>query len=301
MENQAFEVIIIGGSYAGLSAALCLGRSLRKVLVIDSGKACNEQTPHSHNFLTQDGKTPKEISRIAKKQVEHYNTVSFLNDYALTGKKIPTGFEIKTANGKVYAAKKLIFATGVKDIMPPIKGFSECWGKTMIHCPYCHGYEHRKVKTALIANGERAFHLASLINNLTKNLTILTNGHMDFNEQQLKKVKTNCIEINEKEISAIEHKNGHVQKIVFKDGSKERFLTAYAPLPFKQNSSIPMELGCELTEDGHIKTDHFQQTTVQDIFACGDNSSPMRSIALAVATGNVAAAMVNKVLSDEQF
>lgn len=301
MENQAFEVIIIGGSYAGLSAALCLGRSLRKVLVIDSGKACNEQTPHSHNFLTQDGKTPKEISRIAKQQADQYNSVSFLNDLAIHGQKTAIGFDIQTKAGRVFSTKKIILATGVKDIMPNIKGFSECWGKTMIHCPYCHGYEHKKVKTALIANGERAFHLASLINNLTKDLTILTNGPMEFNEQQLKKIKTKCIEINEKEISAIEHKNGHVQKIVFKDGSKERFLAAYAPLPFEQHTSIPMELGCELTEDGHIKTDNFQQTTVHDIFACGDNSSPMRSIALAVASGNVAAAMVNKVLSEEQF
>ncbi|RTE53357.1 NAD(P)/FAD-dependent oxidoreductase [Arenibacter aquaticus] len=301
MENQAFEVIIIGGSYAGLSAALSLGRSLRKVLVIDSGKACNQQTPHSHNFLTQDGKTPKEISLIAKQQVTQYNTVSFLNDLAVHGQKTPIGFDIQTQSDRVFSAKKIILATGIKDIMPNIKGFSECWGISMIHCPYCHGYEYKKAKTALLANGERTYHMASLINNLTKDLTILTNGPMDFNEQQLKKLKTNSIEINEKEISEIEHKNGHLHKIVFKDGSKERFLAAYGPLPFEQQTSIPLELGCELTEDGHIKADYLQQTTVQDVFACGDNSSPMRSIAHAVATGNIAGAMVNKVLSEKQF
>ncbi|MCK0148068.1 NAD(P)/FAD-dependent oxidoreductase [Arenibacter sp. F26102] len=300
-ENKTFEVIIIGGSYAGLSAAMALGRSLRNVLIINSGKPCNIQTPHSHNFLTQDGKTPKEISTLAKHQVEQYNTVSFINDLAINGQKIPLGFEIEKENGKTFTAKKIILATGVKDIIPNIKGFSECWGISVIHCPYCHGYEHKAVNTAIMANGERAFHLAPLVQNLTNDLTILTNGKMDFNEQQLIKLKTNNIEVNKKEILEVEHKNGHLQKIVFKDGSKENFLAAYAAIPFEQHTSIPVDLGCELTENGHIKVDFFQQTNVDGIYACGDNSSPMRSVAYAVATGNIAGAMVNKELSHEEF
>lgn len=299
--NKNFEVIIIGGSYAGLSAAMALGRSLRKVLVIDSGKPCNRQTPHSHNFLTQDGSAPKEIATIAKQQVEKYNTISFLKDLAINGRKIPEGFKIETENGKIFTAKKLIFATGVKDMIPDIKGFSECWGISVIHCPYCHGYEHKAVKTAIMANGERAFHLASLVNNLTHDLTILTNGKMGFNETQLKKLKEHSIEIIEKEILGIEHHKGQIEKIVFKDGSKENFLASYAAIPFEQHSSLPKTLGCELTEQGHIKVDFFQQTSVNGVFACGDNASPMRSVAYAVATGNIAGAMVNKTLTDEQF
>ena len=300
-KNKIFEVIIIGGSYAGLSAAMCLGRSLRKVLIIDSGQPCNEQTPHSHNFLTQDGKTPKEISLVAKQQVEQYNTVSFLKDVVHKGRKTPSVFEITTLSNKTFTAKKLILATGVKDIMPQINGFSTCWGISVIHCPYCHGYEHKAVKTALIANGERALHLASLVHNLTDDLTILTNGRMNFNEPQLKKLKANNIDVIEKEITEIEHKNGHIQNIIFKDGGKENFLAAYAAIPFMQHTSIPVDLKCELTEHGHIKVDFLQKTTVDGIFACGDNSSPMRSVAYAVSTGNIVGAMVNKELTDEQF
>lgn len=299
--NKNFEVIIIGGSYSGLSAAMALGRSLRKVLVIDSGKPCNRQTPHSHNFLTQDGNTPKEITAIAKQQVEQYNTVSFLNDFVINGRRTRESFEIDTVSGKVFTAKKLIFATGVKDIMPNIKGFSECWGISVIHCPYCHGYEHKATKTAIMANGERAFHLASLVNNLTNNLTILTNGKMDFDKKQLIKLKEHSIEVIEKEILEIEHKNGDIENIVFKDGSKQNFQTAYAAIPFEQHTLTPINLGCELTEQGHIKVDFLQQTTVDGIFACGDNASPMRSVAYAVATGNIAGAMVNKTLTEEQF
>jgi thioredoxin reductase len=122
------EVIIIGGSYAGLSAAMALGRSLRNVLIIDDGLPCNRQTPHSHNFITHDGEKPGEIAEKAKAEVLQYDTVSFLNDTAISGEKGGEGFAVTTRSGKAFHAKKLIFATGIKDTMPDIKGFAECWG-----------------------------------------------------------------------------------------------------------------------------------------------------------------------------
>src|SRR5687767_11879769 len=132
--NNHFDVIVIGGSYAGLSAGMALGRALRKVLIIDSGKPCNRQTPHSHNFLTQDGKTPAEIATLAKQQVEMYKTVEFFLGEAINGIKRERGFEIKTSSGEDFTAKKIIFATGIKDIMPAIEGYAECWGITVLHC-----------------------------------------------------------------------------------------------------------------------------------------------------------------------
>ena len=123
-----FEVIIIGGSYAGLSAATSLGRALRKVLVIDSGKPCNRQTPHSHNFLTRDGETPAAITQIAMEQLMMYDTVKLIADTAVEATAKEDGFRIQTLSGKKYLAKKLLFATGIKDLMPNIPGFAECWG-----------------------------------------------------------------------------------------------------------------------------------------------------------------------------
>lgn len=301
MDKKEFEVIIIGGSYAGLSTAMTLGRSLRETLVIDAGKPCNRQTPHSHNFLTQDGSTPKEISELAKSQITKYNSVKFYDGIAVKGEKIGKVFEITTAKGDIFTAKKLVLASGIKDLMPAIKGFSECWGISVVHCPYCHGYEIRNKKTAIIANGERAFHLASLVNNLTKEITIITSGKIDFEENQLEKLKQHKIQIIEKEISEIKHQNGQLEKIVFKDGSTENFECAYASIPFEQNSNIPKELGCELTESGHIKVNFMQKTTVENILACGDNSSMMRSVATAVYGGNITGAMVNHELTQENF
>lgn len=299
--KKQFDVIIIGGSYAGLSAAMALGRSLKKVLVIDSGKPCNRFTPHSHNFITQDGESPSEIARKARNQVSKYDTVDFLEDVAASGTKTEDGFEIETRSGKTFLAQKLIFATGVKDNFPEVEGFEACWGKTIIHCPYCHGYEFKGEITGILANGERAFHLASLVSNLTDSVAIITSGKADFTQEQLSKLTKNNVRIIEKEVKKAINEDGILKEIQFKDESTEKFTALYAAIPFEQHSDLSVSLGCELTEMGHIKTDSFQKTSVPGIYACGDNASMMRSVANAVATGNITGAVVNSELTAERF
>lgn len=296
-----FEVIIIGGSFAGLSAAMALGRSLREVLIIDNELPCNRQTPHSQNFLTQDGKTPKEISAVAREQVAKYETIQFYQGKAISGIKTENGFEITTDKNEKFIGKKLIFATGIKDEMPEIKGFSECWGISVIHCPYCHGYEYRGKNTAILANGERAFHLASMVHQLTNRLAIFTSGKANFNDEQIEKLNQRNIKIIEKTVVEIEHQSGQLQNLILVDGEKIPFDVAYAAIPFVQHSDIPENLGCELTETGHLKIDSFQKTNNPNIFACGDNSNMMRSVAQAVYSGNIAGAMANGELVKEGF
>ncbi len=300
-DSKNFDVIIIGGSYAGLSSAMALGRALRNVLIIDSGLPCNRQTPHSHNFITQDGEKPNVIAEKSKKQVLKYDSVKFLNDLAISGQKTEKGFEITTKTGETFETKKLIFATGVKDIMPDIKGFSECWGISVIHCPYCHGYEVKHEKTGILANGDFALHYAQLIRNWTKDLTIFTNGKSTLTQEQTDKINKHNIPIIEKEIAHIKHEKGNVQQIVFKDNSIFDLKAIYSRPAFEQHCNIPETLGCELTEQGLIKVDMFQKTTVTNIFACGDNTSPLRSVANAVATGNLVGAMVNNGMTEEEF
>lgn len=296
-----FEVIIIGGSYAGLSAAMALGRSFRSVLIIDSGLPCNRQTPHSHNFITHDGVKPSEISSKAKSQVLNYDTVQFIEDMAIKGEKSKQNFKISTKSGKAFTAKKLIFATGVKDIMPSIKGFSDCWGISAVHCPYCHGYEIRHKKTGIIANGDKAFHLASLVNNLTNDLTILTSGKVHLTTEQTLKLKERNIKIIEKEILEIEHETGYIKNVVFGDKSKEDYEAVYAALAITQHSDMPKLLGCEHNDQGYIQVNMMYKTTVEGIYACGDNCTGMRSVANSVAAGNIAGAAVNMELTQEQF
>lgn len=299
--EKTYDVIIVGGSYAGLSAAMALGRSMKKVLIIDSGLPCNRQTPHSHNFITQDGEKPSAIAAKAKEQVLKYETVTFVSAVASAGKKTEKGFTVITRDGEEFTAEKLIFASGIKDIMPDIKGISQCWGISVIHCPYCHGYEFRGKRTAVFANGEKAFHLASLVNNLTDDLTILTSGKAAFDDRQLSVLKKRGIRIIENEITEFEHENGQVKCVLFRDADKMKFDAVYAAVRFEQHSDIPASLGCELTETGHIKIDASQQTTVEGVYACGDNSSALRTVANAVYSGNLTGSMVNRKLTEERF
>lgn len=301
MKNETiFDVIIIGGSYSGLASAMALGRALRNVLIIDSGKPCNKQTPHSHNFLTQDGNTPKEISETAKLQVQKYDTVKFYNGIAINATKENFGFAVKTDSEEIFKAKKLIFATGLKDIFPKIEGFSECWGISILHCPYCHGYEVKNEETGIIANGEAGFEYARLISNWTKKLTIFTNGKSNFTKEQTEKLSSKNIQIIEKEILKVNHSEGKVESLEFADNSKAEVKAIYARPHFEQHCKIPIDLGCEINEQGLLKVDAFQKTTVKNIYACGDNCA-MRSLALAVSTGTMAGVVANKDLIEEEF
>ena len=298
--SKNFEVIIIGGSYSGLSAAMSLGRALRQVLIIDSGKPCNRQTPHSHNFITQDGEIPGEIARKAKEQVLQYDTVKFYEGLAVNGRKTKTGFEIETESGDIFTAKKLIFATGLSDTMPDIKGFAACWGISILHCPYCHGYEVRNKRTGIIANGDAAFHYAQLISNWTKELLLFTNGKSTLTEEQTDRIRKHNIQIIEQEIDFIEHDNGKVQQIKCKDYPGIPISAIYSGPAFTQHCKIPEILGCELTERGLIKVDVFQKTNIEDVYACGDNCS-WRAVSVAVSTGTMAGTALNNELTEKAF
>lgn len=291
--NSKYDVIIIGGSYAGLSAAMALGRAMRNVLIIDSGKTCNRQTPHSHNFLTQDGNTPESIAKISKAQVLEYPTIEFMESKVtrVTGEN--NEFMVYNSEGQSMAARKILFATGLKDLMPKIKGFAECWGISVIHCPYCHGYEYRAEQTGIFVNGEMAFEFARLINNWTKKLTVFTNGVSTIDESHREQLAQLNIEVVETPIQEIRHTNGILDELIFTDGGRTKITALYAKLPFEQHSEIPEKLGCQMTDAGHIQTDDFQKTSIPGIYAAGDNTTMFRTLSMTVAAGTKAGAFIN--------
>ena len=155
---------------------MTLARARRNVVVIDSGKPCNRQTPHSHNLITHDGKTPAEISALAREQVLAYPTVQLRAGLATQVAGNDGAFTVTMDDGLALQAKKLIFTTGIRDLMPEIQGFAECWGISAIHCPYCHGYEYSDARTGVLINDDMTLEYVKMIRNWTADLTLYTNG-----------------------------------------------------------------------------------------------------------------------------
>jgi len=299
--SSSYDVIIIGGSYAGLSAAMALGRSLRNVLVVDSGKPCNRYVTHAHNLVTQDGKTPTEITESILEQIAQYSTVKILKGKAIKGERGDGGFEIEIEDGSRFFGLKLLFATGKKDLMPDIAGFGDCWGKSIAQCPYCHGYEARDTETGILSNGDSAFELARIIYNWSKKLTVFTNGPSSISADFVNRLEVKNIKVVEKEIIAIEHVDGMMKRIVFGDGTSSALETLYNHAHSVQHCDIPAQMGCEITEHGLIKVDECQLTTVPGIFAAGDNSYVFRALSVAIAAGTKAGALINKELVEDSF
>lgn len=299
--DMDFDVIIIGGSYAGLSAALALGRATRKVLIVDAGKPCNRQTPHSHNFLTHDGDRPADIAAQAKAEVLKYPTVQFKNGEVVSARKSSGEFRISLQNVEEFSARKLLIATGLKDSFPNISGFAECWGITVIHCPYCHGYEVKNEKVGLMMNGDHAFEMAKNINLWNKDLTILTNGKSQLTAAQTEKLRSKSIAVIEDEIVALEHENGVLKNVVFSEGNKLNFNALYARAEVSQHTDLNLQLDFELTEFNTIKVNEQQQTTANGIYAVGDCTTLMRSLSIITAAGTSAGIMINKEMISEDF
>lgn len=300
-DQQLFDVAIIGGSYAGLSAAMTLGRARRNVVVIDSGQPCNRQTPHSHNLITQDGKTPAEISALARGQVLAYPTVQMHTGLVMDVSGTDGEFTITTDGQPTLQARKLIFTTGIRDIMPEIPGFAESWGISAIHCPYCHGYEYSDARTGVLMNGEMALEYLKMIRNWTADLTLYTNGPATFDDAARAKMRAFGAEIVEQPIASLDHENGYLRTLHLTDGSSRDITALYHRPAFVQHCPLPEQLGCELNPQGFIKVDEAQKTTVAGIYAAGDNSGTFRGLAGAMAAGTTAGARLNHELINEEY
>ncbi len=302
------DLIIIGGSFAGLSAALTVLRMRFNVLMVDSGLRCNQMITESHGFLAHDGDNPGELQERARSQLFKYPTFNFVPGKAISAKKNGPFFEVTLEDNQRFESRRILFATGKKDILPEIPGFVDCWGYSIQHCPFCHGYELRDKKLALLDNGPTLLTICSFLLKLTNSLTILTNGAAcslsEETKQMLLNHPTAKVMIVEDEIQAIDHKDRQIHHITFKaEGRPPLELDAlYAPCPTVQHCTIPMELGCELVEPHQrLKIDQNFQTTVPGVYAAGDCESMIRQVSLAVASGAQAGGLIAMSLAAEDM
>ena len=290
-----FDVIIIGGSYAGMSAGLQLARARRDILVVDARERRNRFAASSHGFLGQDGRDPGLIAADAREQLQRYPTVHWLNAKAQSAKRIEGGFSVTVGAGELLKGKRLILATGVVDRLPAIPGLQERWGKSVFHCPYCHGYELDQGRIGVIASSELSMHHALMLPDWGTT-TLFTNGAFVPDADQSSQLRARGVTI---ETALVREIRGDRADVALEDGR----IIAMDGLFTLTQTSVPApwaeRLGCAF-EDGpvgrFITTDAMKQTTAKGVFACGDAARAAGSVALSVGDGALAGTSAHRSL-----
>lgn len=301
--DRKYDVVVIGGGPAGLSAALVLGRACRKVLVVDSGTGRNAPARAVHGFFTRDGDAPTDLRTIGREQLKPY-AVTTHDGTATAAEPTKGGFEV-TLNGKaVVACRKLILATGMTDTLPDLPGIRDWWGSGVLHCPYCHGWEVRDRPWAFIAPPEYVVERATLFLGWTKNLTYLTNGAPRPAPEQTKWLAAHKVGVREERITELEGKDRKLTAIAFEGGPRLETAAVFAFTKLAQRSDLPKRLGCKLVTGGPlagmVETTPLGVTSVPGVYAVGDASSTgIPSVAGAVADGAAAAGAANHALLTE--
>jgi thioredoxin reductase len=292
-----FEVIIVGGGPAGLSAALVLGRCLRTVLLCDAGHPRNEASHAMHGFLTRDNIPPLEFLQIARNQLEPYKNVTLLNGEVNDVMPVSNGFEVTLSDGTAMFCRKLLFATGVVDNLPQINGVEELYGKFIFHCPYCDGWEFRGQILVVYGNGARGHGLSLDLKNWSNRVVLCTDGPADLTPEEIDDLKMHSILIIEDRIEGIQPD----RRILFRNGKLFEFGAMFFTLGQRQRSHLLEKLACEFSEKGAVRTSNYQCSSVPNLYVAGDASEDLQLVIVAAAEGAKAAFAINKALIAEDI
>jgi thioredoxin reductase len=300
-EKELIDCAIIGGGPAGLNAGLVLGRSRRKVLLFDDNKPRNAVTHASHGFLTRDGIKPSRFREVAHDEISRYPNVSINKVRVINVEKLHNYFLIQTVNGEVIQAKKVLLATGLKEILPDVKGIRDYYGKSLFNCPYCDGWELKDKPLVVIAD-TNPFHMAKIVYNWSRNLIVCTNGNKNLTGSEKGQLQSRNIQVYEQKISCFIGDKGYLTKIVFEDGTEILKEGGFAVPQWIQSSNFGQSLGCFTNGQGGIITDEFGRTNIDGVYAAGDTSiiAPSQLI-IAAGEGSKAAIGVNTDLTNEDF
>lgn len=293
-----YDVIIIGGSFAGLASALYLARSRRSVCIINAGLPRNRFAAQSHGVLGQDGENPQTILATARAQVAAYPTVKFVQGKASEAKKLDQGFSVKLENGEQLNSSKLLLAYGISDILPKIKGLAEQWGKSVMHCPYCHGYEYSDKKLGVLNTSPMSRHQAMLITQWGPTTYFLNGGEMP-EDSILEPFKLRGITIEPAPVKALVSENQHLTQIALAGGHSQAIDALFILPTNVYNSQMAQQLGCEIEQGPMgtmIKVDEMKMTSIADVYAAGDITRGAHNVTFAMGDGVMAAMAMHRSL-----
>lgn len=281
---MVYDVIIVGGSYSGISAGLQLARARRQVLVIDAGQRRNRFASHSHGFLGQDGRGPGAIVSEARDQLLAYPTVAWVSHLATQASTRGSDFTVSVASGEHFTARRLILATGVVDELPDVPGVSERWGQQVFHCPYCHGYELGGGQIGVLAASPLAIHHALMLPDWGPT-TLLLNGVFEPDADQLASLASRKVTVIDEPVLSV---GGEHVDVTLVSGRVITFAGLFTQPKTHMSSPLAAQLGCEF-EVGptgeFIRVDAMRETSVRGVFACGDAAIGAGNVAIAVGDG----------------
>lgn len=300
-----WECVVVGGGAAGLSAGLVLGRARRRTLLIDAGAQSNLAAHGIGGLLGHDGRPPAELYAMGRQELSAYRSVEVRTGEVVAGERVEDGFVLNLADGRREQTRRVLLATGMEYRPPELPGLRELWGRSVFHCPFCHGWEVRDKPLGVLARGERAVHSTLLLRGWSDDIVLLTNGPDDLDDEQRARLAAGNVAIDRRPVAEFAVSNGELEAVVFADGGRLPRSGLLVATTLHQRSRLADQLGAGPAEPtpvayDPVEVDALYRTTAPGVFAAGDISAQMPQVATAIAGGSMAAAaVVQSLLVDD--
>jgi thioredoxin reductase len=297
---ERVDVAIVGGGPAGLSAALLLGRCRRRVVVIDAGEQRNRKAHAIHGYLTRDGASPTDILRAAETELLRYPTVR-LRSGIVTDVTGPRGaFAVHTADGPAVAARRVLLATGVIDVVPGIAGLPEFFGRSVHHCPHCDGYEYADQAIGVYGQAGPGVEAALAMLAWSDDVVLFTDGRPLAPEDR-RRCEELGVTVREERVVRLEGHDGRLERIALAGGSMVARVALFLVAGQREQSDLAKKLGCEINAAGVVVADEHEVTRVPGVYVAGDASIGEQLVVVAAAQGAIAATKIHASLWEEDL
>jgi thioredoxin reductase len=299
-----WDCIVVGGGAAGLSAALVLGRARRRTLLVDAGEPSNLPAEGIGGLLGHDGRPPAELYAMGGAELGAYATVEVRDGTVEGGERVDGGFALELAHGGRELTRRVILATGMEYRPPDVPGLAALWGRSVFHCPFCHGWEMRDAALGVLGGGPGGLHRSLLLRGWSEDVVLLSDGPAELEAGDRERLSAAGVEVDERPVARLIARDGALTAVEFADGSTRAREGLLVPVTVAQRSPLAAQLGAEPAEPGPVAVDALVvdtmfRTTAEGVSAAGDVSAQFQQVAGAISAGSLAAAGVVQGLMAE--